>query len=372
MSRIRPKIFMRLFKRKRADTCPPTFRILYFLILCTCAVSLLFLPSMSQANGDEAQRHFDAGEGLFKKRLYEQAIAEYDKVIELGVRSARIYVNRGEAYRRNGQIDRAILDYNKALEIDPEYPFAYHNRGVAYFDKGQYDRALAEFNKALDIDSQFFYAYGGRGRYYTKKGQHDKAISELSRGLEINPRGLVLLNGRGNAYTNNGQYDLAIADFNKALEINPNYFIAYNNRGIAYKEKGEYERATTDFKKALEINPNYLAPKKNLGTITEAATTPGWQQVASWQGNGVKSTETFHVNSKQWRVTWNYTGRKGGDGGHLSVFAHNEDGSWSELAASQTGAGSGDSIMRSGPGDCYLEISSTSGSWQVVVEEKQQ
>ncbi|GAF86486.1 unnamed protein product, partial [marine sediment metagenome] len=32
--------------------------------------------------------------------------------------------------------DQAILDFNKAIEIDPEYAMAYCNRGFAYAGKG--------------------------------------------------------------------------------------------------------------------------------------------------------------------------------------------------------------------------------------------
>jgi len=41
-----------------------------------------------------------------------------------------IYYNRGVAYHKKGLFDEAIADYTRAIEINPEDAEAYHNRGV--------------------------------------------------------------------------------------------------------------------------------------------------------------------------------------------------------------------------------------------------
>jgi len=60
--------------------------------------------------------------------------------------SAVAFYNSGNAYFHQGQFEQAIAKYNKALEINPRYANAYIYRGAAYDIKGQYDQAIANIN----------------------------------------------------------------------------------------------------------------------------------------------------------------------------------------------------------------------------------
>jgi tetratricopeptide (TPR) repeat protein len=71
------------------------------------------------------------------------AISGYTKRIEIAPKFARIYIDRGIAYRAKGQYGKSISDFNKAIELnwviyDAE---AYYNRALTYYYKGQHDKA---------------------------------------------------------------------------------------------------------------------------------------------------------------------------------------------------------------------------------------
>ncbi len=65
------------------------------------------------------------------------------------------YYNKGVALSNKGKVDEAIAQYDKAIEIDQNYTKAYNNRGNAYLDKKQYDMAIADYNKAIALDPGF-------------------------------------------------------------------------------------------------------------------------------------------------------------------------------------------------------------------------
>jgi len=98
------------------------------------------------------------------------------------------YSTRAHDYYAKDQYDEAIADYTRVIELSPRSVNAYKNRGLAYYAKGQHDEAIADYNKALEIDPRLAPAYLNRGATYAAKGQYDKAISDLNRALEINPR----------------------------------------------------------------------------------------------------------------------------------------------------------------------------------------
>ncbi|MDH3316009.1 MAG: tetratricopeptide repeat protein [Gammaproteobacteria bacterium] len=73
---------------------------------------------------DENPQHIYAMRGkaraLLQMRRFDEAMAQYDKVIsaqpDLGVN----YANRGILFDRLGRYEQAIADYEKALALDPE------------------------------------------------------------------------------------------------------------------------------------------------------------------------------------------------------------------------------------------------------------
>jgi len=50
--------------------------------------------------------------------------------------------------------DQAISDYSKALEINPKDTAAYNNRAMAYYREGEYDRAWEDVHKAQSLGFQ--------------------------------------------------------------------------------------------------------------------------------------------------------------------------------------------------------------------------
>ena len=58
-----------------------------------------------------------------------------------------LYTNRGFAYNAKGMYDHAIADCNRAIEIDPNDSSAYNTRGVAYTETEMYERAIADFDQ---------------------------------------------------------------------------------------------------------------------------------------------------------------------------------------------------------------------------------
>ena len=140
--------------------------------------------------------------------------------------------NLGFALAGRGQVDEAIAHYQKALEIKPDYAEAHNNLGNALAGRGQVDEAIAHYRKALEIKPDYAEAHnnlglrpgrprtGRRGHRPLPEGPGNQA--RLRRG-PLQPRHCVLA-GRG-------QVDEAIAHYQKALEIKPDYAEAHYNLG---------------------------------------------------------------------------------------------------------------------------------------------
>ena len=65
---------------------------------------------------------------------------------------AEAYNNRAVAKERTGDYKDAIADYDKAIEINPKFAEAYYNRGIAKESTGDYKGAIADWGKAIELN----------------------------------------------------------------------------------------------------------------------------------------------------------------------------------------------------------------------------
>ena len=214
------------------------------------------LPSETKAPEGLASAYFRLG-WLHQVPMHddEQAIACYERAIELNPEYALAFNNRGKAYCDLGDYVRAIVDLNRAIELNPRYAPTFNTRGLVYSNLGEYARAISDFDRAIDIYLEFEEAYVNRGAAYWGKGDYDAAIADYNKAIDIDLEFKEAYVNRGLAYSAKGDYDAAIADCNKAIDIEPEFKEAYVIRGAVYRAKGEYDAAIADFRRYLELRP---------------------------------------------------------------------------------------------------------------------
>lgn len=82
----------------------------------------------------------------------DQAVANFQRAIEINPNEAKAHNFLGLGYRRQGKIDEAIAEHRKAIDIDPNVPHAHYYLGEAYEKKGKLTEAIATFKQALEIN----------------------------------------------------------------------------------------------------------------------------------------------------------------------------------------------------------------------------
>jgi len=65
------------------------------------------------------------------------------------------YFNRGLAYTRKAMYDKAMEDLNKVIELNPNLAEAYYTRGLIHEYKLEYDLGILDYNKALQVDPKY-------------------------------------------------------------------------------------------------------------------------------------------------------------------------------------------------------------------------
>ena len=94
------------------------------------------------------EAHSNLGMVLFQKGQVDEAIAQFQKALEINPNSRRTHYNLGNALFQKGQLDEAIAQYQKALEINPNYfAEAHYNLGLRSFKRANWTRLCTICNR---------------------------------------------------------------------------------------------------------------------------------------------------------------------------------------------------------------------------------
>ncbi|MDR0803342.1 tetratricopeptide repeat protein [Fluviicola sp.] len=191
---------------------------------------------------------------------FNAAIELYNQYIELDIEDhvrSGAFSRRGDAKAKLHMYDDAIQDYSKSIDLLADNPSAYSNRGVIKMKLRLYEEAIEDFNKAIELQKNFGIAYYNRATAKVELKKYNELIEDYNKAIEFDPQCAIFYNGRGNANCNLEKYDVAIEDYTIAIEKEPHFISAYNNRGNAKFKLNKVEEANQDFKIALTLlNPN--------------------------------------------------------------------------------------------------------------------
>lgn len=118
-------------------------------------------------------------------------ISSFNKVIESGRYQgedlAELYWERAVQYGDLHHYDEAIADYDKAIELKPKFIAAYLNRAVARARLEKYDAAFADFAVVLEMNPNNVAALNSRAMLNFLLGKYQDAINDFSRYLKLRP-----------------------------------------------------------------------------------------------------------------------------------------------------------------------------------------
>ena len=196
--------------------------------------------------------------------LYQYALQDFDKAIELNSTHAAAHNGRGLVYQKLEDTDSAIVNYREAIRLNPALTDGYINLGNAYRIKGDFQSALETYQNVFQRNPNSAEAYNARGVLYSQLGDSDHAIEDFNRAIQFNKDFAEAYLNRGQVFAANGKLAIAIADYDIAVQLNSTAE-AYFWRGNAYKLKGELPRAIENYRMAIDKKPDYYEAYLKLG-----------------------------------------------------------------------------------------------------------
>ena len=244
-----------------------------------------------ELNPQDAIAYNNRGIAYADQGDYENAIENFDSAIRLG--SDISYYNRGNAYRHRGELDLAISDYITASTRVGEYASyaVYYHLGLTYAQSQpqQHKEAIEAYGKAIDQAPEMYPDfYQARARSHFTLGEHGKALEDLT--VVIDQPGIddqdkvEAYTNRGVVHTSLGQYAQALEDYQNALELNPDYAIAYYNVGATKSLDGDGNGAVEALTKAVELDPSLAHKAARDSDFESIKERPELQDLIPWSG----------------------------------------------------------------------------------------
>jgi hypothetical protein len=120
----------------------------------------------------------------------------------------------------------------------------------------------------------------------------------------------------------------------------------------------------------------FLVPVLSLPGCNSAPAKPktplvGWRHIADFSGRGSTQTESFNIESTQWRIKWETKGDTTPSTGTLLLMVNSAvSGRPIALGVEHNGNGKGIAIVTEDPRYYYLVITSNNLDWSFSVDEE--
>ena len=229
--------------------------IYYILEDPSSAVKEIETMLIQQNNSAPAQ--MVSGDILSGLGRYDEALAQYDKALEIAQGSAGmisgIFNKRADMFCCQGKYDEALRDIKKSVEIDGKNSHAYRTWGVICKQQGDYAQALRMLGEALeysDNDKKYEAGiYNDKAEIYLKLGEHEQYLNELR---NMPQKDVWVHLTLGDTYTSKELYKEALEEYDAALKADN--IDAVLKESLHEKKAHIYNRTENYYLLAEEIN----------------------------------------------------------------------------------------------------------------------
>jgi len=233
------------------------------------------VPRMDSTNArvwnEKGNIHFRAG-------AYEDAVAAFDKAIELDRSFGWPYCNLGITYLLLGKFAEAILLLQKSLELLPsgrDRAVAWNGLGNLYRCLNDYDNAVVAYQKADELDPdhsgiretvEYFHSepntrnarvWNELGDLFFKSGSYHEASSCYEKAIEMEPLSGVSYSNLALCLTYEAKFSKAIPLYLKSIELfrdDKDKAISWNRLGNVYRRLNDYDNAIAAYQSAVKLN----------------------------------------------------------------------------------------------------------------------
>jgi len=184
--------------------------------------------------------------GAENRSLYEEAVAEYDEILEVNPTSLAARKARGRSLIELGRYEDAQVDLSTALESEPDDISLLTSHAIALYYSGHFRKALRELDRGLAITPGLRFALQWRAIVRKRLGLYELALEDFTSSLIADPEGLYSLCGKADTLARLGDVSEAEAAYQNVLRLHADSAIAHGRYAAFLSELGRYDSALAE------------------------------------------------------------------------------------------------------------------------------
>jgi|GEM_PF-1048829 tetratricopeptide (TPR) repeat protein len=235
-------------------------------VLTAIILSLLFSvpPAWTQVSPESAEK-YNAGQDMFKKRRYQDALGAFEEAVKLDAKNAQAYRGMAKTYQKLRNYPAAVESFQKAVKVKPDYLEALYELGELQITVlKEYENAQSSFQSILEVDPNFQEgkvkdllkaAYVRQGSSYHRQKNYKKAASQYENATQLDPTDASVFYNLGLAHRSARNYTLARDAFATAVDLDPKYAKGHRALGDLYRITKKNSNAIRSYQKAIDSDP---------------------------------------------------------------------------------------------------------------------
>ncbi len=248
---------------------------LALLLLAGCADTGTSLWAQLR-QGYQAQVAYQDGVEAYKARLYDRAIPELRRAVDLDPTLDEAQALLAWSYYYTRHYPEAALHFRRTIARQPQWGGLYDGLGWTRYRVGRYHIALEAFQQSLQLDQADRDAAVGAAFSLFEMRRYAEALPALER---------LTREGEGSTFTKPtadlaevrsryawtlfylGSYDRARTEFEKGIAERPQWYGLQDGLGWSLLRLGKRAEARTHFQQALRLQPNYPDAREGLAQV---------------------------------------------------------------------------------------------------------
>ena len=145
---------------------------------------------------------------------------------------------KGNCYFDVNKLDEAIAFYDKVLEIKDDYYFANFNKANCLFTQNQYEKALESYDSAFQslVEDE-------KDKWEYNLNNYEELLNKYENVIPVDENTSAIYNNLGMCLLSLGKHYLSEKCFDKAIRINKGDALLLINKARTLSDQGKYDES---------------------------------------------------------------------------------------------------------------------------------
>lgn len=157
-------------------------------ILRTLICAILFASIHFCLSGQNVDSLMNAGLKLQQKYKFQEAIAVYQKVLDIRPNDPNGMYQKALCHMRNSEPQEALSIFLRLTGVRPDFVGGFYGAATAYSSLENYPKTVEYIEKAMEFEPKNHEYYMVRGQAYANMGDNKKACKDFKTAKKLGNR----------------------------------------------------------------------------------------------------------------------------------------------------------------------------------------